>query len=557
MRWIRSGALRAVTWVGWALLGCGAENAAPECGEGTFFRDGVCVSVGVICSDGTHFNGTDCVASTQLECGAGTKLESGKCVLDGGEPTLTCGEGTERKGTECVPLSIEASVKCGPGTKLEADTCILDDSNTKLSCGEGTERDGDTCVASSVTGISCGAGTELDGEECVPTPADAPVKCGAGTKLSNGECLPQDGLSCGSGTVRQGNECVPAAVIVCGVGTKLQGSECVPESKISCGEGTALSNGVCLPVTVTCGAGTHIQGAVCVPNAPPVTVPSSETFSFKIAEKGGEVVYFLGQTGTAVYRYDLAANQFLSPLAASSLTASTMAVTPTGDKVYLGNLGGRIDVIDTATGSTSFLAAGPTTLIWMTVTGDFLYTIDESGAWETHATFSRATGARVFSDEWRNASYGAYYAPGIKRIFTFRDGTSPNDIYYEEVNSSTGALSEDIESPYHGDYNLGHPIRVSPDETTVFVASGVSFSTTDLKYKGSIGISYTDLAFAGDRLYLLHAKGSGSEVLVMDSKYAILHQYDVPGTPLRLFVSQGKLFTFTRQTVISISTATL
>jgi len=557
MRWLNVGALRASTFIGLALLGCGPDNAASPCGDGTFFKDGSCVSVSVICSDGTTFNGTECVASAQVGCGEGTQLANGTCIADDTHATLTCGEGTKLHGSECVPSSTDTPVKCGPGTKLDAGTCIPDGSNTTLTCGQGTERDGDTCVAVAGSTITCGDGTELSGTECLPTPTDAPVTCGAGTKLSNGECIPQDSLSCGSGTVRQGNECVAVAGIVCGSGTKLQGNECVPQSTITCGDGTTLSNGACVPVTVTCGAGTHVQGALCVPNAPPVTVPSSETFGFKIAEKGGDVVYFLDQTGTAVYRYDLVAQKFLSAFATSSLTASTMAVTPKGDKVYLGNLGGRIDTIDTATGSTTFLGAGPSTLIWMTVTGDFLYTIDESGAWESHATFSRATGARVFSDEWRNASYGAYYASGIKRIFTFRDGTSPNDIYYEEVNSTTGALSDDIESPYHGDYNLGHPIRVSPDESTVFVASGVGFSTTDLKYKSSIGISYTDLAFAGDRLYLLHPKGSASEVVVMDAKFAILQQFDLPGTPLRLFVSQGKLFTFTRQAAISISTSTL
>jgi len=514
MKWVGSGAVAVGSLLGLMALGCGDESAAVSmCGEGTFFKDGACVSAAGICGEGTSFDGTDCVASGQ--------------------------------------------VGCGPGTKLEAQTCVLNSNDASLSCGQGTKRQGDTCVAITVASLTCGEGTQLDGKECVPTATDSAVKCGLGTKLSNGDCLPEDSLSCGTGTVRKGDECLPVAGVVCGAGTKLQGNECISQATTTCGDGTTLSNGVCLPVAVSCGPGTHLQGAACVPNGAPSTVPTSETFSFKIAEKGGHVVYFLDQAGTAVHRYDLIGNKFLTPFATSALTASTMAVTPVGDKVYLGNIGGRIDIIDTATGSTSFLAAGPSTLLWMTVTGDFLYTIDDSGAWESHATFSRATGERVFSDEWRNVSFGAYYAPGIKRIFTFRDGTSPNDIYYEEVNSATGALSNDFESPYHGDYALGHPIRVSPDESTVYVASGVSFSTTDLKYKSSIGISYTDLAFDMDHLYLLHPKGAASEVVVLDSKYAIVYQFDLPGTPLRLFVQQGKLLTFTRQAAISVSSTTL
>lgn len=517
-------------WLGLCLglAGCGGASAAPECGAGTYSSGGECLSAALLCGEGTVFKDGECVAPSTPAMDGGAGATSGGAGLEGGAPQGV-GGGEESMGGTGAPESMGGASEpddhptCGPGTTLQNQQCLPDGTGSVLACGDGTEQVGDECVAS--VSIDCGPGTKLVGEQCLPE--GSPVVCGTGTQLANGECVPLDEVTCGTGTMLVGDQCVPASTVTCGDGTKLEGD-------------------VCVPTQVSCGPGTLLEGATCVIKDAP-QIPTSETFSFHIAEKGAHTVYFLDEAGTKVHRFDLAKQAFLAPLGTSQLTAKTMSVTPNGDVVYLGNVGGRIDALDPSTGALTFLGAGPSTLIWMTVTGSFLYTIDDSGAWESHATFNLQTGERVFSDDWRNASYGAYYAPGLNRVFTFRDGTSPNDIYYEEVDQSTGALSTDVESPYHGDYALGHPIRVSPDETTVYVASGVAFKTTDLTYKNSIGIGYTDLAFGAGRLYLLHAGNAGSEVVVLDDKYVMLSSFQLAGTPLRLFVDGGKLTVFTRQ----------
>lgn len=497
-------------WLGLCLglAGCGGASAAPECGAGTYASGGECLSAALLCGEGTVFKDGECVTENPAaQVSSGGASEEGGVSNEGGASS----QGGDPDGAAGAPESTGGAGGAYGGT------------GSMLSCGDGTQRVGDECVA--IASINCGPGTKLVGEQCVRE--GSPVVCGTGTQLLNGECVPLDELACGAGTSRVGDQCVPVSSVTCGDGTKLEGD-------------------VCVPTKVNCGPGTLLEGTTCVIKDAP-QLPTSETFTFRIAEKGAHIVYFLDDAGTKVHRFDLARQAFLSPLATSQLTATTMSVTPNGDVVYLGNVGGRIDALNPGTGTLTFMGAGPSTLIWMTVTGNFLYTIDDSGAWESHATFNRQTGERVFSDDWRNASYGASFAPGLNRVFTFRDGTSPNDIYYEEVDQSSGALSTDVESPYHGDYALGHPIRLSPDETTVYVASGVAFSTSDLKYKNSIGISYTDLAFGAGRLYLLHASSAGSEVVVLDDKYVMLSSFQLAGTPLRLFVDEGKLTVFTRK----------
>jgi len=55
----------------------------------------------VVCSDGTHLEGSECKASLSPQCGAGTRLENGACVPDTGGGAV-CGEGTHLQDGTCV-----------------------------------------------------------------------------------------------------------------------------------------------------------------------------------------------------------------------------------------------------------------------------------------------------------------------------------------------------------------------------------------------------------------------------------------------------------------------
>jgi sugar lactone lactonase YvrE len=522
-------------WVIVGALGCSGTSRS-ECGQGTYASNGTCVAVTEVCGEGTRFDGAACVPE---QPGAGQGGSPGSP-----SPGVTCGPGTTLAGRQCLPEEVQGlggqpsfggappeGVTCGPGTELEGAVCVL--SAEPGQGGQGGEG------AAPSTNVTCGPGTKLEGEQCVLDGSVVVVTCGEGTVEVNGVCEPEDdATSCGQGTHLENGECVPSA------------------SGTTCGDGTKLEGQTCVPTDVKCGPGTHLYEDLCVTQVPQVA--TTETFDFDIAEKGGEVVFFLDKLGTSVHRYDLAQKKFVTPLSFSNMAAATMAVTPSGNAVYVGSSPGRINRFDTATGASTFFGAAAGRLLWITVTGNYLYSIDDSGAWESHATFSLASGERVFSDDWRNYSRGAAWAPVSKRVFTFRDGTSPNDIYYEEVDQTTGALGTDVESPYHGDYTLGHPIRVSPDESTVFVASGVAFNTSNLTYRTSIGYSYTDLAFGAERLYLLHDSNNDSEVLVLDSTFEVVSSFTLTGKPLRLFVQGDRLTTFTRQgSAIAVSSAPL
>ncbi len=90
--------------------GCGDDDAATACGDGTALVDGSCVPAEEACASGTTYNS-----------------ETRMCDPDGGG----CGDGTIEVAGECFPDDI-----CEAGTTFDATTrrCALDSS----ACGEGT-----------------------------------------------------------------------------------------------------------------------------------------------------------------------------------------------------------------------------------------------------------------------------------------------------------------------------------------------------------------------------------------------------------------------------------
>lgn len=73
------------------------------------------------------------------------------------------------------------------------------------------------------------------------------------------------------------------------------------------------------------------------------------------------------------------------------------------------------------------------------------------------------------------------------RIYHLRDGISPRDIYYREFNPITGEFGAGDDSPYHGDYSVYGPIRISQDGSKVLLGSGDIYAQDDLTWLGNVG----------------------------------------------------------------------
>jgi hypothetical protein len=257
------------------------------------------------------------------------------------------------------------------------------------------------------------------------------------------------------------------------------------------------------------------------------------------------VLHFFDPATDRLRRLDLATRTLL-PAIAGTADAVSMAVAPDGSVAYLGYVGGRMDVVELSTGTVRFFAAAPATVSSMIVTGPYLFTVDDSGAWDTHALFHRGTGARVAAQEWRDSSRSMVFSALQQKVYFLDSGVSPTDVHMAPVDLSAGTLGADVDSPYHGSYALPNPIRLLPDESGVIVGSGIIFNASDLTYRTSLGLSFTDVAFLGDRLYLIDPVGATTQLRVLGSGFDILSAAYIPGSPQRVFAYAGELVIVTQ-----------
>jgi hypothetical protein len=138
------------------------------------------------------------------------------------------------------------------------------------------------------------------------------------------------------------------------------------------------------------------------------------------------------------------------------------------------------------------------------------------------------------------------YSPVRSRVYFLDSGVSPTDVHMVSIDHAGGKLGADVDSPYHGDYSLPNPVRLLPDESKVIVGSGVIFDASDLTYRTSLGLAFVDVAFLGDRIYLVDTIGGMTQLRVLDGDFEILAAQYFPGEATRIFAHAGELVLVTR-----------
>ncbi|RAL20715.1 hypothetical protein DL240_15470 [Lujinxingia litoralis] len=139
-------------------------------------------------------------------------------------------------------------LECGPGTELSGGQCVLTDS----TCGEGlTRNDQDQCVP---TDELCGENTTYDTASGTCLGPDE-IACGEGTVEIDGRCLVDNPLTCGEGTVLANGSC-ELTEDICGEGTQLEGTGCALMGDVVCQGRTQfdVAQGICVDLgNVECG----------------------------------------------------------------------------------------------------------------------------------------------------------------------------------------------------------------------------------------------------------------------------------------------------------------
>ena len=176
----------------------------------------------------------------------------------------------------------------------------------------------------------------------------------------------------------------------------------------------------------------------------------------------------------------------------------------------------------------------------LAVAGDFLFAEDSSGAWATHYVYSSA-GALLSSKEWNYYSTEYIWNATNRKMYFFRDDTSPNDVIWEDIDLE-GQLGTETDSPYHGDYTIKHLLRVSPDGTKVILGNGDLYAGVTLQRLGSLSRTLVDAVWVNGSLFTLStgaAVGGSAATSGTLESWGTSTQVDgslaITSTPLRMF----------------------
>ncbi|HEX6849805.1 MAG TPA: thrombospondin type 3 repeat-containing protein [Candidatus Polarisedimenticolaceae bacterium] len=273
--------------------------------------------------------------------------------------------------------------------------------------------------------------------------------------------------------------------------------------------------------------------------------PRGLAYSPDAVHRGADgVIYLLSKSNLSVFRWSIALRDYLATIPLVE-APSHMAYSAEGGRLYLAYPQGAIRTIpvDGPLVESPF-ANLPQAPLGLSTAGEFVFACDGSGAWATHWTFA-PDGALVSQVEWNYYSREYTWSPANRRMYFFRDDTSPNDLHWESIDAG-GRITGEGESPYHGEVGTLVPIRVSPDASVVLLGSGQLYDGTTLVHADDLSNNVTDGVWLGGALFTLRFLTPDTQVQRWTGSYLIDGSFRLPGDPIRLFDVGEELLVITR-----------
>lgn len=220
------------------------------------------------------------------------------------------------------------------------------------------------------------------------------------------------------------------------------------------------------------------------------------------------IVHLFHKGSQSIFRWDPATQKYLSTIPLIGIP-SYVAYSPPLHRVYLAYPTGlirRINLSDANLPEEPFYTL-PAPATGLACAGTYLFANDGSGAWNTHYTVSQ-TGVLVDSVDWNYYSQSYVWSEANQKMYFFRDDTSPNDIIWEEINANgtaypgevAGGIRNKQDSPYHGDDAFIHPIRVSPNGSSVITGTGKLYNGATLVRENTLPNAINDAAWLNGEL---------------------------------------------------------
>ncbi|MCU7844026.1 MAG: hypothetical protein KZQ93_09325 [Candidatus Thiodiazotropha sp. (ex Monitilora ramsayi)] len=271
-----------------------------------------------------------------------------------------------------------------------------------------------------------------------------------------------------------------------------------------------------------------------------------------ISDSSG-TIYMLSSDNNRVYRWSNTASNYLSPivigdpLSLNGTSPGLMTYSPEHHRLYFGYTNGDVTFVDL---NNPLLQEEPFTTVATSVggiapAGNHILVQDSSGAWNTHYIFDQDGVLKDSADLNRRSSAYAWNST-LDRIYFFRDGSSPNDLHYEDIDPVTGIILSDGETPYHGDYTYKPPILISPDDESVLVGSGDIYDASTLTWTKSILSDFEYGIWLGSgEVITLRTLNGNTRLDHYNSSQNWQSEHDFSGLPVGIFSHNGSIIVAT------------
>ena len=218
------------------------------------------------------------------------------------------------------------------------------------------------------------------------------------------------------------------------------------------------------------------------------------------------ILHLFSKANQSIFRWDTKTQQYANTIPLVGVPEYA-AYSPDNHAIYTAYASGLIREIklgNPAYAETPF-ASLPSSPLGLSTAGPYIFGCDASGAWESHYTFNN-NGTQVSAVDWNYPSKEFIWNDANQKMYFFRDGTSPNDLLWEEINADgttypalpPGGIGAKTDSPLHSSSGFSNPIRVAPNGSVVVLGSGVIHDAATLaRLTTSLANSVLDVAWLG------------------------------------------------------------
>lgn len=254
----------------------------------------------------------------------------------------------------------------------------------------------------------------------------------------------------------------------------------------------------------------------------------------------GEIIYILSKSQLSIFRWSVDTRRYLESIPLAS-APTYMAYSPVTNRIYLAYSSGEMTQIklDESFAEVPF-ANLPSSPSGLATAGEFVFASDPSGAWASHYTYA-PDGTQISAVDWNYVSDEYVWSEANRKMYFFRDHTSPNDLLWEEIDVN-GAIGTKQDSPYHSSEGIVHPISVAPDGSKVVLGSGRIYDGISLSLLESLPNSIEGAAWLGDSLYTLRDIGVDTQVQRWGPTNGLEDAAVTPGEAVKVYaVDEGLL----------------